>query len=245
MKNALNILCLCLSVFVFAQEKMVVEYEFYNVFDLSKETNPKMLEILKKSNENKTYYELVTSNEESQYKKIDRIDNSQSKSGMMISFGGPGQDFYKNFKENISLTFMDYNGKNLIIKDSLKVQPWKIQKDKSTYLGYDIKKATYTDKDNLVYTAWFAPKLAVKNGPVEFAGLPGLILKLEIVEMDEKGGENKRIYNATDIKIDTKAKITRPTKGKVISEAEFTEMINEETRKFEEMYKNKVETKID
>ncbi len=245
MKNALNILCLCLSVFVFAQEKVVVEYEFYNVFDLSKETNPKMLEILKNSNENKTYYELVTSNEESQYKKIDRIDNSQSKTGMMISFGGPGQDFYKNFKENISLTFMDYNGKNLIIKDSLKVQPWKIQKDKSTYLGYDIKKATYTDKDNLVYTAWFAPKLAVKNGPVEFAGLPGLILKLEIVDTDEKGGENKRIYNATDVKIDPKAKITRPTKGKVISEAEFTEMIKEETRKFEEMYKNKVETKID
>ena len=49
----------------------------------------------------------------------------------------------------------------------------------------------------------------------------------------------------TDIKIDPKAKITRPTKGKVISEAEFTEMIKEETRKYEEMYMNKVETKID
>ncbi|HEY4538753.1 MAG TPA: GLPGLI family protein, partial [Faecalibacter sp.] len=240
MKKLLAFVLLATSIVSTAQEKVVVEYEFYNVFDLSKETNPNMLEIYKNSNENKTYYELITSEEESQFKKIDRIDNSQSKKGMMISFGGPGEDFYKSFKENISLTFMDYNGTKLIIKDTLKVQPWKIQKDKSTYLGYDIKKATYTDKDNLVYTAWYAPKLALKNGPVEYAGLPGLILKLEIVETDERGGENKRIYNATDIKINPKAKITRPTKGKVISEAEFTEMIKEETRKFEEMYMNKV-----
>jgi len=245
MKKILSVVIITASLFLTAQDKVVVEYEFYNVFDLSNEKDPKMLEILKNSNEQRSYYELVTTEEESQFKKIDRIDNSQSKNGMMISFGGPGQDFYKSFKENISLTFMDYNGTKLIIKDTLKVLPWKIQKDKSTYLGYDIKKATYTDKDILVYTAWFAPKLAIKNGPVEYTGLPGLILKLEIVSKDDKEGENKRIYNATEIKIDPKAKIARPTKGKVISEAEFTEMIKEETRKFEEMYNNKVDRKID
>jgi len=243
MKKLLSVALLSASLFLTAQEKLVVEYEFYNVFDLSKETNPKMLEIYKNSNEQKSHYELVTTNVESQYKKVERINNSQSKSGATISFGGVGNDFYKNFDENISLTFMDYNGKKLIIKDSLKVQPWVIQKDKSTYLGYDIKKATYKEK-NTTYTAWFAPKLAIKNGPIEYAGLPGLILKLEIVNSSDKG-ENKRIYHATNIKLDSKAKIERPTKGQIVSEKEFDAIIEEENRKFDEMENNKVETKID
>lgn len=244
MKKLLSVALLSASLFLTAQEKVVVEYEFYNVFDLSKETNPKMLEIYKNSNEQKSFYELVTTVDESLYKKIERIDNSQSKKGTSISFGGVGNDFYKNFSENISLTFMDYNGKKLIIKDSLKVQPWIIQKDKSTYLGYDVKKATYQEKSN-TYTAWFAPKLAIKNGPIEYAGLPGLILKLEIVNIDKKGGENKRIYNATNIKIDSKAKIERPTKGQIVSQKEFDQIIEEDNKKFDEMYNNKVETKID
>lgn len=244
MKKILSAVILSASLFLSAQDKVVVEYEFYNVFDLSNEKDPKMLEILKNSNGKKSYYELVTNEEESQFKKIERIDNSQSKEGTTISFGGPGQDFYKNLKDNLSLTFIDYNGKLFIIKDSLKVRPWIIQKDKSTYLGYDIKKASYQE-GKTTYTAWFAPKLAIKNGPTEFNGLPGIILKLEISEVDEKGAEFKQVYHATAIKIDAKAKIEKPSKGKLISEAEFSEMIKEETRKFEEMYNNKVETKID
>lgn len=243
MKKLLLVAFLSVSFFLQAQEKVVVEYEFYNVFDLSKETNPKMLEIYKNSNEQRTYYELVTTKEESQYKRVERINNSQSKSGVTISFGGVGNDFYKNFSENISLTFMDYNGKKLIIKDSLKVQPWIIQKDKSTYLGYDVKKANYQEK-NTTYTAWFAPKLAIKNGPIEYGGLPGLILKLEIVNSSDKG-ENKRIYDAMNIKLDSKAKIERPTKGQIVSEKEFDQIIEEENRKYDEMENNKVETKID
>lgn len=243
MKKLLAVVLLAASIFSTAQEKVVVEYEFYNVFDLSKETNPKMLEIYKNSNEKRSYFELVTTADESIYKKIERIDNSQGKSGATISFGGAGDDFYKNLKENESLTFMNYNGLKLIIKDSLKLQPWVIQKEKDNFLGYDVKKATYKEK-NMTYTAWYAPKLAIKNGPIEYGGLPGLILKLEIVNSSDKG-ENKRIYHAREIKIDSKAKIERPTKGKIVSEKEFSQIIEEENRKYEEMENNKVETKID
>lgn len=243
MKKLLAVVLLATSLFSTAQEKVVVEYEFYNVFDLSKETNPKMLEIYKNSNEKRSYFELITTNEESIYKKIERIDNSQGKSGATISFGGAGDDFYKNLKDNESLTFMDYNGLKLIIKDSLKVQPWVIQKEKDKFLGYEVKKATYKEK-NTTFTAWYAPKLAIKNGPIEFGGLPGLILKLEISVSSERG-ENKRIYHAREIRIDPKAKIEKPTKGKIVSEKEFSQIIEEENRKYDEMENNKVETKID
>ena len=243
MKKILSAVLLSASLFITAQEKVVVEYEFYNVFDLSKVTNPKMLEIYKNSNEQRKYFELVTTKDESLYKKIDRIDNSQNKSSSTISFGGAGDDFYKNLKDNESLTFMDYNGLKLIIKDSLKVQPWVIQKEKDKFLGYEVKKATYKEK-NTTFTAWYAPKLAIKNGPIEYGGLPGLILKLEIVNSSDKG-ENKRIYHAKNLKIDSKAKIEKPTKGKIVSEKEFEKIIEEENRKYDEMENNKVETKID
>lgn len=242
MKNKLLFTLLFSSSLLFAQEKVVVEYEFRNEFDLSNVTDPKKVEIYKNSNDKKQYYELITTNEESIYKKIERIDNSQSQSKMSISFGGVGNDFYKNFKDKISLTFMDYNGTKLIIKDSLKIQPWIIQKDKSTILGYEVKKATYKEKDS-TYEAWFAPKLNIKNGPIEYAGLPGLILRLEILS----GGKMsvKRIYQATNITLDTKSKIEKPTKGKIVSQKEFEDIIEKENKKYEEFENNKVETKID
>ena len=244
MKNLLTLFLLICSSLTFAQEKIIVEYEFYNVFDLSKETNPKVLEMFKNSNDQRHYYELVTADSESHYKKIERINNSQKLSGATISFGGSGSHYYKNLAENVSLAFNDFNGTKLIIKNPIKEMQWIVQKDKSTFLGYDIKKATFKD-GNQAYIAWYTPKISIKNGPDQYGGLPGLILKLEIIETSSDGSESKQIYQATNIKLDDKVKIEKPTKGKVVSKEEFQKIIKEQSKKFQEMYGNKVETKID
>ena len=54
---------------------------------------------------------------------------------------------------------------------------WKIEEGKLTVCGYECKKATATFRGRN-YTAWYAPKIAVSDGPWKFWGLPGLILKI-------------------------------------------------------------------
>ena len=56
------------TISLFAQEKLVVEYENYTEMDLSKETNPKLIEMYKLANNSEAYYQLITTKDESSYK---------------------------------------------------------------------------------------------------------------------------------------------------------------------------------
>jgi len=59
-----------------------------------------------------------------------------------------------------------------------KVKPlWKIETGSLTVCGYQCKKATTTFRGRK-YTAWYAPKIPISDGPWKFWGLPGLILKI-------------------------------------------------------------------
>ncbi len=50
---------------------------------------------------------------------------------------------------------------------------------------------------------------------------------------------NKQIYVATKVEVSDKFKINKPTKGKQISQADFEEIVEEENRKFNEMFLQK------
>ena len=231
------------SISLFAQEKLVVEYENRTEVDLSKETDPQMIKILKAANDFKSNYQLITTKEESSFKKIERLDNSQKADGIQISFHNLNKNLYKNFKNNQSLTFEDYNGKLFIIEDSLIIQPWILQREKSTFLGYEVKRATF-ENNGATYEAWYAPKLAYKNGPDKFTGLPGIILKLIITENDAIPTE-KTYYTATKVEINDKAKIEKPTKGELISRKDYDIFSAEQYEKFKKMQSEKIDKKID
>ena len=51
------------TISLFAQEKLVVEYENRTEVDLSKETNPKIIQMWKWANERKFDYKLITKKE--------------------------------------------------------------------------------------------------------------------------------------------------------------------------------------
>lgn len=220
---------------LFAQEKLMIEYEFSTEIDLTEITNPKLKEAFKIANEEKTSYKLITTKEESSYRRVERLNNSQSLNGMkMIRFDEKNQ--YKNFKENKTLRFEDYNGKQFIVEGSLDHQPWVLQKEKSNYLGYEIKKAVFNNND-LLYEAWYAPILNFKNGPDNFSGLPGIILKLII--QDTKSDPKETIYYmAKSIKLNDKEKITKPTKGQLITENEYKKFTEEQYKKYLENQNN-------
>ena len=54
---------------------------------------------------------------------------------------------------------------------------WNLEDGERTIEGYQCKKATCTHRGRS-YVAWYAPALAMGDGPYVFGGQPGLILEL-------------------------------------------------------------------
>lgn len=237
MKNILSFVMLLCFVNTFCQEKLQIEYEFRNEFDIENAKDSVVKERLKNSNENRLYFELLSSDKESLFQRIDRIDNSQGRSGVSISFiSGPGGIYYKNLVEKSTLSQVNYNGKKMLITDSITTKNWILGKDKDKILGFDVKKATLQVSENSFVEAWYAPKLNYRNGPSNYEGLPGIILKL-ILTNKEENSVNKQIYLATKVELNERLKIEKPTNGKSITQVEFDEMMKEEERKFNELFK--------
>lgn len=237
MKNILSFVMLLCFVNTFCQEKLQIEYEFRNEFDIENAKGAVAKERLKNSNENRLYFELLSSDKESLFQRIDKIDNSQGKSGVSISFiSGPGGIYYKNLVDKSTISEVNYNGKKMLITDSITTKNWILGRDKDKILGFDVKKATLQISENSFIEVWYAPKLKFKNGPSNYEGLPGIILKL-ILTNKEENSVNKQIYLATKVKLSDKFMITKPSKGKSITQVEFDEMMREEERKFNELFK--------
>ncbi len=145
-----------------------------------------------------------------------------------------------NTKTNEYKRGVDYNGTKLLIIDTLTSYKWQLHRETKNVLGQEVKKATFETKQGKM-TAWYAPKLPYKNGPIYFNGLPGLIL--EFVYISDKSGESmEKSFRAISInKADKKDKIEIPTKGKILNSEGYYKAIEEINQKMSEMYSNKLE----
>lgn len=85
---------------------------------------------------------------------------------------------YKNYPNN-KITIIDripFN--NYLYEEPLIFPKWKLENGKKIICGYYCLKAI-TSFRGRNYTAWYAPEIAISDGPWKFGGLPGLILKIE------------------------------------------------------------------
>lgn len=80
----------------------------------------------------------------------------------------------------------------------------------------------------VLVTAWFTPQIPVKNGPGEYAGLPGLILEMNV---------DRTTILCSKIVLNPKEadKIEAPDTGKEVSREEYNKIIKE---KMDEMREN-------
>lgn len=86
--------------------------------------------------------------------------------------------------------FKNYQDGNLVVSDRIplggtykyeepmQLQDWALVDGEQMVCGYRCQKATTTFRGR-TYTAWYAPEIAVVDGPWKFSGLPGLILQVE------------------------------------------------------------------
>ncbi|PIQ63754.1 MAG: hypothetical protein COV99_01620 [Bacteroidetes bacterium CG12_big_fil_rev_8_21_14_0_65_60_17] len=116
----------------------------------------------------------------------------------------------------------DFMGRAFLITESVETPAWRLTSEQSTYEGYLTLKATAT-VDSMEVVAWFTPEIPVSGGPASWAGLPGLILVLDI-----DGGE--RTWAARSIELDVplgKDEWVRPEKGKKVTRAEYDDIVEE------------------
>ena len=170
---------------------------------------------------------------------------------MMMRFGADGGDLYKNFSQSKSIQSSELGGKNFLIIDSIRQQPWKLSLETKQILGYNCHKATRkmnqpmmgmrritmtngggtpsvdTSSKNkpaikeIEIVAWFADDLISPVGPENYGQLPGVILELNI-------DNGQTIYTAKEVKktVDVK-ELKEPKKGKVVTQQEYMKLMQD------------------
>lgn len=84
----------------------------------------------------------------------------------------------------------------------------------------------------VLVTAWFTPMIPVKNGPGEYAGLPGLILEMNV---------DRTTILCSKIVLNPKEaeSITAPDTGKVVTRAEYNKIVKEKMDEMRENFRNR------
>lgn len=211
----LKYLFILLPIIGVSQDAIRVEYEVKQEFDrsTSKKISVKNEEILINSENKRYYYELFVNSKNSNFEKIERINNEQHRGTFFGLSSNIGSNIYKNFNTKELYENSEMKPK-LFIKDSIQTFPWILSKEESTILGYNVRKATYTNPKQTV-EAWYAPDLPFRDGPSRLNGLPGLILQVKFAS-----SFSNVTFNAIDIKSYT-GKIELPNRSKKVTKEEF------------------------
>lgn len=106
--------------------------------------------------------------------------------------------YYKDFSISNYRVYSEKNNNEIYISDNLPTYEWELENESKIISGYNCKKAT-TIKNILnksqYITAWYCEDISINDGPMDFNGLPGFIIQIEI--------DDKTILKFEKIKIIT------------------------------------------
>lgn len=252
----LAIVFLMSSTLLFAQEFQGKAYYFSkstmqlgSFGDRLNEAQKKQIQENLKNRLEKTYV-LTFNKEESIFQEDEKLD---AISGATDSWGKnftPGEQ-YKNVKTNSLLQTQEFYGKQFLVKDKLLSIDWKMGTETKVIGNYTCFKATASiptadilwynfswddvrEKENeevkmTEVVAWYSPQIPISQGPLEYSGLPGLILEVNI-------GNTTILCSKIVMNPKEKIKIEAPDKGKIVAKQEYKEIIS---GKMQEMRDNR------
>lgn len=190
--------------------------------------------------------------EESLFRKQPKLKKPNLKNeGITISRSLMGDDeiHYKNLQKSEFLNSKELYGKQFLIKDDIETPDWKLSNESKTIGDYVCFKATYVpkadesddseekwikeEKDNKEIVAWYTPQIPLKNGPMEYDGLPGLILEVQ-------DGDLKFLCTKIVLNPEEKIEITAPRKGKKVNQKEFKAIVKQKSAEMMENLKTKI-----
>ncbi len=199
-------------------------------------------------------YVLSFNKEESLFIEEDQLDAISGATDSWGKNFAPGKQ-YKNVKSNTQLQEQEFYGKKFLVNDVLQNIDWKLESDTKNIGNYTCFKATAsipTDQltwysfswDNLkeaddtetdstqpkdvkmtLVEAWYTPQVPVRHGPLEYWGLPGLIL--EVSADNTTMLCSKLVLNPDEV-----IEIEAPSKGKEVTKLEYRTIINNKMVEF-------------
>lgn len=199
-------------------------------------------EALKKSSEKK--YLFVFNKQEGLYEQMEELEKPEvgnTTFSIKVTFSGVGKK-YINLKDKSKIVEDEIFGKEFLIVETLEKLDWILVNETKKIGDYSCYKAevtvAVTDKQKQEYqdflktqekkislfpmdepkdkviTAWYAPEIPVSLGPLNYWGLPGLILEIN---------EEDVMILCSKVTLSNKetAKIKVPNTGKKVTQAEF------------------------
>lgn len=201
--------------------------------------------VLKEYSKTSVFY-LEVNDQLSNFYQEHRIDNEQPTEPGDIEFH-LGTETRKLIQRNDvskqTLTTERFIGnKSYLVENSLPEVAWTINKDTLTICGNKTQKAIYINKDlNAEITAYFSTTIKTKHGPLNYWGLPGLILEINIKYLQENPDVLSINYKCNKIETIKKSDFSKLRKGKNISQKEFDETLNQYLLNFREMHSDGVD----
>lgn len=168
---------------------------------------------------------------ESLYKPIiEDEDEEVNAGGARMVMRLPNNEVYVNNTTGKNISKEEFFGKNYLIQDSLKMQPWKFGNETKAISGYECQQAYYTDESNparkLEVTAWYTTKLRPFLGPDRFNTLPGTVLAVDI-----NNGERVILVKKIELKELKKNDLKEPKGGEKVARTEFVKIRDEQMKK--------------
>lgn len=178
-------------------------------------------------------FELESNGEISSFKPEIKLNNTQNNDGLIYReiIASEANPLYKDYNKNEFYNVREFGGKTFLIKDQLTDYKWKLTRERSTINGFNVTKANGTDDEFQNLVVWYSNDLPYRDGPYRFANLPGLIVKAEF-----NTNEFKTIFTLKEIQIlDKSINISLPTKGKIVTDQQFSDEVEELTKRYKEM----------
>lgn len=214
------VLAMFLAVDLLGQSKLLVVYEctrsntFEEQLEEDKKNNPHAINYInqlykyaEQINNYKINFKLAQYNEHSFFSLVADKDNGVStweyETGP-FSFALPTKDdvCYKNLKTRELQLKRKRQMVVFCVEDKLGDFKWEIQNVTKKILGYDCFQAISSYQSKPI-VAWFATEIPISNGPLEYGGLPGLILELKI-------WDNMSIFKAIEIYSNKETSVPTP-----------------------------------
>lgn len=211
---------------IFAQYDAKIEYSYHNlslVKNISKqETKSEELNNRINKTIEQLNFELIFKKNKSIFKVKESLGlNDKDRIYQQLSIMLPKT--YINFKDMMLFDSFEISGQKILIKEGIN-KNWTITNEFKNISGYKCQKAILKDNetDKNTAEAWFTKEITLPIGPSYYAGLPGLIIKLLVLDNNEKPSIQ---FNVEDIDLSPQKEIKLP-KQKTISMDEFNEILN-------------------
>ncbi len=212
-----------------AQTLKVIYKEMFDLEEKFKDVkDPSWKKLLMDGAKRPNYYELINCKGESIFQPNKEEQDVEQSNVIILGGGGSNGIFYRNHNERTFINQTNFMSRQFLIKGNLEQPQWQIT-DKTLTIGkYRCTKA-FTTKDSTQITAWFTADVPSNEGPKEFWGLPGLILKIETKLFT---------IEATKVSVTKElVEIEKPKKGKKITQADFDKMKKEKTEQMINKYR--------